>query len=145
MARDIKDVMTMELPGVSRRRGRPATGKAKTGAQRQRAFRNRHAVVGVGDLIPSTIKRLSEQFEMPVSVVTRELLRFALCNRNWSQLGFPSRVTEKEAETAGPQRSEDRPDSASGIQAATCVHTPARTRLGKPIRILLSGSPETNE
>lgn len=97
MARDRKDVMTMELSGVSRRRGRPSSGKAKSGAQRQRDFRNRHAIVAVGDLISSTIKRLSEQFEMPVPVVTRELLRFALCNRNWAQLGFPSHVTKKGA------------------------------------------------
>lgn len=32
---------TMTLPGVARRRGRPATGKAKTAAQRMREYRQR--------------------------------------------------------------------------------------------------------
>lgn len=36
-----RDDLTLDLPGVARRRGRPATGKAKTGAQRQKAYRQR--------------------------------------------------------------------------------------------------------
>ena len=34
-----RDDLTMELPGVVRRRGRPATGKAKSGAERTRKWR----------------------------------------------------------------------------------------------------------
>lgn len=33
--------LTLELPGIARRRGRPSTGKAKTGAQRTREYRAR--------------------------------------------------------------------------------------------------------
>lgn len=36
-----RDSLTMELPGLKRRVGRPATGKAKTGAQRQAAYLKR--------------------------------------------------------------------------------------------------------
>jgi len=34
----------MELPGIAKRPGRPRTGKAKTGAQRMKAYRARKAV-----------------------------------------------------------------------------------------------------
>ena len=33
--------LTLELPGIARRRGRPCTGNALTGAQRQKAYRAR--------------------------------------------------------------------------------------------------------
>jgi hypothetical protein len=33
-----KDDLTLDLPGIARRVGRPCTGKAKTGAQRQAAY-----------------------------------------------------------------------------------------------------------
>lgn len=36
-----KDDVTQELPGVPRRRGRPPTGTAKSGASRQAAYRQR--------------------------------------------------------------------------------------------------------
>lgn len=36
-----KDDVTAELPGVTRRRGRPSTGKAMTDAERQKAYRKR--------------------------------------------------------------------------------------------------------
>lgn len=39
-----RDSLTMELPGLKRRVGRPATGKAKTNAQRQAAHRARRAI-----------------------------------------------------------------------------------------------------
>jgi len=38
-----RDAQTMELPGIPKRRGRPATGKAKTAAQRMREYRRRKA------------------------------------------------------------------------------------------------------
>lgn len=37
------DGHTLELPGVPKRRGRPPTGKAKSNAQRQAAYRARRA------------------------------------------------------------------------------------------------------
>lgn len=36
-----RDELTLDLPGVARRRGRPASGKAQTPAQRQAAYRKR--------------------------------------------------------------------------------------------------------
>lgn len=36
-----RDDLTLDLPGVARRRGRPASGKAQTSAQRQAAYRKR--------------------------------------------------------------------------------------------------------
>lgn len=83
------DNLTLELPGVKRPPGRPSSGKAKTGAQRQKAYRQRHAIVPAGDLIPATIKALADQFGLTIPQVTRELLRFALCNKNWKRDGFP--------------------------------------------------------
>lgn len=41
-----KDDRTAELPGVPRRRGRPATGKAMSGAARQAAYRERQKLIG---------------------------------------------------------------------------------------------------
>jgi len=80
----------MELPGVRRAPGRPASGLAKSNKERQAAYRRRHAVVEVGGSIPATIKKLADQFDLTTQQVTRELLRFALCNKNWSSFGFPS-------------------------------------------------------
>lgn len=65
--------------------GRPKTGVAKSTAERQAAFRLRQS----SDQMEATIKRLAEQFDLSASEVKRRLLRFALCNRNWSQTGFP--------------------------------------------------------
>lgn len=88
--------LTMTLPGVAPKRGRPATGRAMTGAQRIAKFRKSRALVPVGDRIGATIKRLAEQFDLSELVITRELLRFALCNRNWSKAGFPLRNENKD-------------------------------------------------
>lgn len=41
MARNKSIDATMALPGIPARRGRPSTGKAKTGAQRQKDYRAR--------------------------------------------------------------------------------------------------------
>lgn len=89
-----KDNMTMELPGITRRVGRPCSGKALSGAERQAKWRASRAIVPVGDSIPATIKRLAAQFNLTEAQVTRELLRFALCNKNWGRDGFPSPVTK---------------------------------------------------
>jgi len=94
--KDLAVQLTMTLPGIPPKRGRRATGRAMTGAQRQANFRKSRALVPVGDRIGETIKRLAQEFELSEGVVTRELLRFALCNKNWSQTGFPSQVTKNE-------------------------------------------------
>lgn len=41
-----KDNVTMNLPEVPAKRGRPSTGKAKDGAARMRAYRERKAAEG---------------------------------------------------------------------------------------------------
>lgn len=41
MSVDKRDKVTATLPGVAAKRGRPATGKAKTAAERQAAYRQR--------------------------------------------------------------------------------------------------------
>lgn len=81
---------TLTLPGIKRPVGRPRKPGALTGAQRQASFRLKAS----SERMEVTIKRLSDQFDLPVSHIKRELIRFALCNRNWAQTGFPSRVTE---------------------------------------------------
>jgi hypothetical protein len=45
-----KDDVTLELPGVVKRRGRPSTGKAMTPAERKAASRARLAAEGKGVL-----------------------------------------------------------------------------------------------
>jgi hypothetical protein len=88
--------LTLELPGITKRRGRPSTGKAKTGAQRQAAYRAKRMSVEASDRVKATIKRLAADFDLPVSDVTRALLQFALCNRNWQEEGFPSLLTKND-------------------------------------------------
>lgn len=89
---------TFPLPGipVPVTRGRKPSGCALTGAQRQAKFRNARKLIETGEQIASTIRALADQFDLSESQVTRELLRFALCNKNWKQAGFPSLVTKKE-------------------------------------------------
>ena len=90
------DVQTMTLPGIPAKRGRPASGKAMTNSERQKKWRKNHNSIKSSDRISATIKALAKDFDLPESVITRELLRFALCNKNWKQTGFPelpSRLT----------------------------------------------------
>lgn len=86
---------TLPLPGITRPRGRPRKPDALSNAQRQKAFRQRHVVAETGETMNATIRRLAVQFDLPVAHVTRELLRFALCNRNWAQTGFPVMSNKK--------------------------------------------------
>lgn len=73
-----------ELPGVARRPGRPASGKALTPAERKRAQRARLALEGVGEIavrLPvALIERLEEfrQFKDTTKdeVVERALVAF---------------------------------------------------------------------
>lgn len=87
---------TLPLIGIPAKRGRPASGKALSNSERQRRWRKSHKTIEAGDQISATIKRLADQFDLSDAQVTRELLRFALCNRNWAQTGFPLSVTKKE-------------------------------------------------
>lgn len=93
---DKSKALTMTLPGVAALRGRPVTGKAMTNAERQAKYRKSHVQVDTGERINTTINRLAAEFGLPKSYITKELIRFALCNRNWAQTGFPLRVTKKE-------------------------------------------------
>jgi hypothetical protein len=94
--RNLAADLTMMLPGVPGKRGRKPTGKAMTNAERQAKYRETHKAVETGTSIARTIKRFAEDFDLTEQQITRELLRFALCNRNWAQTGFPLRVTKKE-------------------------------------------------
>lgn len=86
---------TLMLPGIPAKRGRPCTGKAMTAAERQRKYRKAHKNINAGEKITATIKRFAKEFDLTEDQVTRELLRFALCNRNWSQTGFNVTRNEK--------------------------------------------------
>jgi hypothetical protein len=79
---------TPDLFGVPARRGRPRSACSMTNAERQAKFRNSRKALVVGEQISATIKRLARDFDLTEDQVTRELLRFSLCNRNWSKTGF---------------------------------------------------------
>lgn len=89
-------VQSLPLPGIPAPRGRRATGKALTGAQRQARFRVKCLQADASDKVKTTIKRLAADFDLSISQVTGALLQFALCNRNWDQEGFPSLITKNE-------------------------------------------------
>lgn len=78
-----------QADALPKRRGRPTSPDSKTNAERQTAFRKRHVLVDAGGSIPQTIERLAAQYGLTKDQVTRELLRFALCNKNWGRFGFP--------------------------------------------------------
>lgn len=95
--KNIAEQLTLTLPGVPAKRGRSATGQALTNVERQAKWRESHKSVATGKAIAATIKRFAGEFDLSEDAITRELLRFALCNRNWAQTGFPLRVTKKES------------------------------------------------
>lgn len=86
--KNLAEQLTMTLPGVPPKRGRPVTGNALSNAERQKRWRQKRAMVVTGDRIAATIKRFAKEFDLTEEQVTRELLRFALCNRNWARTGF---------------------------------------------------------
>lgn len=90
MKRDAAKEATLPLPGVSRPAGRPRKPDALSNAERQRRYRAKHKNVETGERMAATIKRLAEAFDLTEPEVTRHLIRFALCNRNWNETGFPS-------------------------------------------------------
>jgi hypothetical protein len=65
--RDPKDPGTVELPGMAfpPRRGRPPSGKAKSGAQRQADFRARRECIRAKvDRIADRLDRIEKRFGM---------------------------------------------------------------------------------
>lgn len=82
--------LTMELPGIPKavKRGRPCKEGTLSNAERQRKFRAERKTVKTGEKIAATIKRFADEFDLTEDQITRELLRFALCNRNWANTGF---------------------------------------------------------
>ena len=93
--RDATKDANLTLPGIVRPVGRPRKADALSNAERQNRFRARHKSVDVGESMTATIKRFAKYFDMTEDQITRELIRFALCNKNWMQAGFPSRSNEK--------------------------------------------------
>ena len=81
---------TLPLPGIPKKAGRPRKPGALSNAERQRRHRQKCAKVETGERMAATIKRLADQFDLSEAEVTRHLIRFALCNRNWTETGFPS-------------------------------------------------------
>lgn len=92
-ANDRAAALTAELPGMPdapKKRGRPCKEGALTNAERQRRYQAKRKSVMVGETISATISRFAAEFDLTEDQVTRELLRFALCNRNWGKTGFPN-------------------------------------------------------
>lgn len=91
-ATDRSAALTAELPGMpgTKRRGRPQKADALSNAERQRRYRESRKIVKTGEKIAATISRFAREFDLTEDQVTRELLRFALCNRNWARTGFSS-------------------------------------------------------
>lgn len=85
--KQIEDNKTIELK-LPLKRGRPKSATAKSNAERQAAYRARHLPMDLGPSIPNTIRALTKQFDISEAEVTKSLLRFALRNRNWKQIGF---------------------------------------------------------
>lgn len=99
MAKDLESIAgqkTMELPGVTHRGRKPKGERPLTNAERQAAFRARRMAIKTGNRMTSTIASLAKEFDLTIDEVTQHLLRFALCNRNWKQTGFPSTISHKE-------------------------------------------------
>jgi len=82
-AKDIPDMLT-----DARGRGRPIKAGAMTAAQRQAKFRAARVSVELGETMAGTVRRYASEFDLTESQVMRELIRFALTNRNWIQEGF---------------------------------------------------------
>ncbi|MGY8531922.1 hypothetical protein [Paracidovorax citrulli] len=86
-ARDFRE----QVEAAQGRRGRPR--KYASDADRKAAYRAGKARIDYTDKpeIKATISRLASQFEVGENEVLQELVRFALCNRDWSRMGFAAR------------------------------------------------------
>lgn len=93
MAKDLESIAglaTLELPGVTRPGRKPKGERPLTNAERQADFRAKRIALETGERMASTIASLANDFEISKDEVIQHLLRFALCNRNWKQTGFPT-------------------------------------------------------
>ena len=105
--RDKKDTQTLELPAVPKKRGRPATGKALTAAQRKQRQRAKDWAVtanGIGtmDFKAMTTTGLLEQLASAVATQNHELaksLAAELVKR--SKPGVTKKVTVTEKASPG--------------------------------------------
>jgi len=79
---------TPDLLTGLRGRGRPVKVGSLTAAQRQAKFRAARVQVELGEQMADTVRRYASEFDLTESEVLRELVRFALTNRNWTQEGF---------------------------------------------------------
>lgn len=75
------------LTGKSRL-GRPVKSDSLTGAQRQAQYRAERIQCKLGAGMVSTVQELASLFDLSQDDVMRELVRFALTNRNWKNTGF---------------------------------------------------------
>lgn len=99
MAKDLESiagVQTLELPGVTRPGRKPKGERPLTNAERQAAFRAKRVALETGERMAGTIANLAAEFDLTKDEVIQHLLRFALCNRNWKQTGFPTTISRKE-------------------------------------------------
>lgn len=99
MAKDLESIAgksTLELPHVTRPGRKPKGERPLTNAERQAAFRAKRVALETGERMAGTITNLADQFDLTKDEVIQHLLRFALCNRNWKQTGFPS-TTKKQS------------------------------------------------
>lgn len=99
MAKDLESIAgksTLELPHVTRPGRKPKGERPLTNAERQAAFRAKRVALKAGERMTNTINELAREFDLTIDEVTQHLLRFALCNRNWKQTGFPSTISHKE-------------------------------------------------
>lgn len=87
---------TLELPHVTRPGKKPKGERPLTNAERQAAFRAKRVTLETGERMANTIANLAAEFDLTKDEVIQHLLRFALCNRNWKQTGFPSTIKQKE-------------------------------------------------
>jgi len=99
MAKDLDSlagINTLELPGVTRPGRKPKGERPLTNAERQAAFRAKRLAIDAGNRMTATINSLAEQFDLTKDEIIQHLLRFALCNRNWKQTGFPTKLPTQE-------------------------------------------------
>lgn len=87
---------TLELPHVKRPGRKPKGERPLTNAERQANFRAKRVALETGERMANTIANLAAEFDLTKDEVIQHLLRFALCNRNWKQTGFPSTIKQKE-------------------------------------------------
>lgn len=103
--------------------GRPKKADSLTNAERQRRYRAQHTKVKTGGTITATIERLAKEFDLPIQAIVRELLRFALCNKNWHLDGFPGALRPNRDEIESPGTLDDNDDerAANPVPASSSV------------------------